>query len=215
MISSSLAAASARRRRARRRAASRPSRATSPASTACASSPPWLACSQSSQKRCARCELASLRPPPCPGRRRPSATRAGPGGSVPSAEQHLVAGRDGDDDVGRERLLERRRDVRSRARARPARARVPSTSQTRDRATARDERPRGGAAVHAGADHRRRRRIGARRASRPRAPPRRRCAARSPTPRRAPPAARPSRRPRRARRRSPSAGPAPGCRGTR
>ena len=50
------------------------------------------------------------RSPPCRGRRPPSGSRAGPGATSPR-EQDLLARRDGDDDVGGERLLPARGDA--------------------------------------------------------------------------------------------------------
>ena len=110
-------------------------RVDAPASTACASSPPWLACSQSSQKM-RRARARSLRSPPCPARRRPSGSRAGPAaaslrGAAPRAR------RDRHEEVGGERLLARRRDAERRARPRRPAARSASTSQTPRRGRAR------------------------------------------------------------------------------
>ena len=136
-----------------------------------------------------------------------------PGAERACREQHLVAGRDRDDDVVRERLLERACYAAAelpRHLLGPRAVHVPDL----DRTTARHERSCGSASVHTRADHRRGR-ASARASVSAAAPPPRRCAARSPSPRREPPAADPSPRSRRARHRSPSAGPAAGCPGTR
>ena len=138
VISSSARPARGVAREHARRARSPRLAPTPPASTACTSSPPWLACSQSSQKTRAR-RARRRRSRPCPARRRPSGSRAGPGGASPRRED-LAPGRDRHDDVGRERLLREPRDARRRARRgvrgprrgprprRPRAARAPRTS---------------------------------------------------------------------------------------
>ena len=197
------------RRRARRRARS-PARARAsrprPRAT---SSPLWLACSQSSQKTCVRTSSStaiSALPGPsapirltcCPGRSEPGPNSTScPGVTVTTTSAASASSRE------------------------PATAAPSSSAAARGArlvdvpeqhgAPRRDERPRRGAAVDAGADHRRACPAG--RASPPRARPRRRSAAPSPRRRRRPrPASRSTRR-RAAPARSPSAALAPGCPG--
>jgi hypothetical protein len=107
------------------------SRPTMPSSTPAASSPPWLACSQSSQKRRARAELrrrdlrlaGAVR-----AHQRHVLARPQRAGRV----EHVPAGGDGDDDIARERLLERACDGTPSSSA-TSRRRCSSTSHTSGR----------------------------------------------------------------------------------
>ena len=121
------------------------------------------------EETCARASSRGRRPPPCPGRRRPSATRAARGAATPSRDQHscpgvtvttMSAASASSSDAATPQPSSRATSLRARA------VDVPE----RDRTAARDERPRGGAAVHACADDGRRRRHRRARASRLRAP---------------------------------------------
>ena len=142
-----------------------------PASTAWASSPPWLACSQSSQKSCVAREL---------GRRDLGLARAVgahqahvlPGRSAPSRSSTSCPGVTVTTQVGRERLLERGRDRRAELVGDAARARRRRRPRSRPlgprarnvRAAARPFTPapitaavcRVGAAERLGGEHRRR-----------------------------------------------------------
>ena len=168
----------------------------------------------SRRRRSASARAPTPRSRPCPGPSAPIRLTCWPGPQRALGEQQLVARRHRHEQVGRERLLARRRDraaeLLGRARVRAA----ASTSQSDDLASAREERPRRRAAVDACADHGRGLAHPGDRASRRRAPPPRPSATPSRRPRRAPPRAVRRRRSRAARARSPSAGRAPGCPGT-
>ena len=153
MISSSRRAALRRRPRARRRARSRPSRVIAPASTACASSPLWLACSQSSQKIRHAQQLARPRSPPCRARRRPSGSRAAPARSVPSASRTSWPGVTVTTRSAPSASSTRRRDADAELGGGRLGAAPRSTSKSATSRPRAEERARRRPAVDAGADH--------------------------------------------------------------
>ena len=134
------------------------SRVTSPASTACASSPPCEACSQSSQKSRARASsesAASALPGPVGAHQRHVLARP----ERALGEQHLVPGRDRDEQVCGRAPPRATAQLPRRAPRATCRARSSFTSQSSTCRPAREERPRRRPPVHAGADHRGRRRV--------------------------------------------------------
>ena len=188
------------------------SRRTTPAATAAASSPPWLACSQSSQKRCARAKLLDRDlglSRPVRAHERDVLAR----GERALRVEDLRARRHRDDDLARESLGRARRDS--------------CAEPLRDEPTPRlvdvpHERRRRRARRASAPSRRRSRRSRRRRTTTPRrgtgCPPRERrlrpCAAPSPRRRRERRAGVRPRRPRGGRAPSPSAGRARGSRGT-
>ena len=202
------------RRRAPRRAASRRSRSTSPASTACDELAAVARLLPVVAEDARRARARDARSRPCPGPSAPIRLTCWPGPERALAEQR-PRGPASPSRAGRRRAPPRAsrataQPSSSAARPRARRVDVPE----RDVAAAREERPRRRAPVHAGADHRRGRGVGAperlRREHRGRAGPQRGHG----TPRRAPPRAARRRRSTAARARSPSAARAPGCRET-
>ncbi len=127
-------------------------RSSTPASTAWAMSPPWLACSHSSEKT--RTRASSSTAISClPGPSAPISDACWPGASDPFGQKHLATRRDGDDDVGARARLRvtppRPRRARRRRRAlAPTSTSHSATSRPRARNVL-----RGRPAVHAGADH--------------------------------------------------------------